>query len=72
MKKAKLIANIPTERFRSVGGHIPEIGDVVALDQGFTFLDGRPGCLVYGMNQDGTFRYEADVYESELGDDVFT
>jgi len=40
MKRATLIAEIPAERFRSIDGSVPEIGDVIALDQGFTFPDG--------------------------------
>jgi len=47
MKKARLIAEIPAERFRSIDGSVPKIGDVVVLDQGFAFPDGQPGCPVY-------------------------
>ena len=72
MKKATLISKIPAERFRSIDGSVPEIGDVIALDQGFTFPDGKPGCLVYGMDQDGKDIYEAEVYELEIGDDIIT
>ena len=50
-------------------GSVPKVGDVVVLDQGFTFPDGKPGCLVYGINETGEYRYEAEVYESELGND---
>ena len=66
--KATLIAKIPEERVRSIDGSTPEIDDVIALDQGFTFPDGEPGCLVYGIDQDGKHRYEAEVYESEISD----
>ena len=64
--KAILIAKIPEERVRSIDGSFPEIGDVVALDQGFTFPDRKPGCLVYGIDQNDKYRYEAEVYETEI------
>ena len=73
MKKpplAPLIAEIPPSRFTSPDGTKPEIGDVVQLDQGFTFPDGEPGCLVYLVREDGQFGYEAMVYESEIGPDI--
>lgn len=70
MKRATLIAEIPANRFRSIDGSIPKTGDVISLDQGFTFPDGKAGCLVYGMAQDGEFRYEAEVYELEIGDNI--
>jgi hypothetical protein len=43
------------------------IGDVVQLDQGFTFPDGEPGCLVHFVRKDGQLGYEAIAYESEIG-----
>ena len=70
MKTAHLIASIPPQRFRSIDGTEPLVGDVVMIDQGFTFPDGEPGCLVYGMNQNGNFSYEAEIYESEIGPDI--
>jgi hypothetical protein len=72
MKKATLIAQIPAERFRSMDGSVPAIGDVIELDQGFTFPDGEPGVLVYCMGKNGKYKYEAEVYESEIGDDIKT
>ena len=72
VKRAILKAKIPEARFRSINGSVPEVGDVAALDQGFTFPDGQPGCLVYGISEEGKGRYEAEVYESELGDDINT
>ena len=72
IKKATLIAKIPDKRFRSIDGSVPEVGDVIALDQGFTFPDGKPGCLVYGLDKEGNIRFEAEVYESEIGDDFST
>lgn len=68
--KATLIAKIPQERFRSIDGSIPEIGDIIELDQGFTFPDGKPGCLVYGVDKKGNDRYEAEVYEYEIGANI--
>jgi hypothetical protein len=70
MKKAHLIANIPPTRFHSIDGSTPKIGDVVVLDQGFTFPDGEPGALVYCMGQCGEFRWQAEVYASEIGPDI--
>jgi hypothetical protein len=66
---APLIAKIPPSRFTSLDGTKPQIGDIVQLDQGFTFPDGEPGCLVYLVAQDGSYRYGAEVYESEIGPD---
>lgn len=68
--RAPLIAEIPAERVHSKDGSVPKIGDVVILDQGLTFPDGEPGCLVLFIDQDGKYRWEAEVYESEIGDDV--
>lgn len=72
MIRAPLISEIPAERVRSLDGSVPKIGDLVVLDQGFTFPDGKPGCLVYSMDQEGNFKWEAEVYESEIGDDIGT
>ncbi|MCU8501503.1 hypothetical protein M2G70_22960 [Vibrio vulnificus] len=68
--KSVLIENIPDGRFRSFDGSVPEVGDVIALDQGFTFDDGKPGCLVYALGLNGQYRYEALVYETEIGDEL--
>ena len=73
MKKpplAPLIAEIPSSRFTSPDGTEPRIGDVVQLDQGFTFPDGEPGCLVHLVRKDGHLGYEAMAYESEIGPDI--
>lgn len=72
MIRAPLIAEIPVERVHSKDGIVPKIGDVVVLDQGFTFPDGEPGCLVFFIDQEGKYRWEAEVYESEIGDDIAT
>ncbi len=72
MIKAKLVSNIPQSRFRTEIGRIPKVGDVVVIDQGFTFEDGKAGCLVYLDNEDGIFEYEAEVYETEIGGDIYT
>lgn len=67
---APLIEEIPPSRFTSFDGTKPRIGDVVQLDQGFTFPGGEPGCLAYLLDQHGNSRYEFEVYGSELGPDV--
>jgi len=65
--KARLSADIPENRFSSFNGRLPKIGDLVVIDQGFTFPDEKAGCLVYFQNSEGDFEYEAKVYETELG-----
>ena len=67
---APIIAEIPPSRFTSIDGTKPKVGDVVQLDQGLTFPDGEPGCVVYLLGPNGESRYEAWVYESEIGPDV--
>ena len=68
MPAARLIALIPTERIhKSCGdGSTPTVGDIVELDQGFTFPDGKPGGMVYCASSDGNIKWGADVYESEI------
>lgn len=68
--RATLIAEIPVGRFRSIDGIVPKIGDIIALDQGFTFPDGEPGCIVYGLDRKGNYTYEAEVYELEIGANI--
>jgi hypothetical protein len=72
MKRAKLIAQLPTERVHSMDGSLPQIGDVVVMDQGFTFPDGQPGGFVVCLDHNGNARWEAEAYESELGEDIGT
>lgn len=68
MRKARLIAPIPPERVHDTcgDGSAPDVGDIVELDQGFTFPDGRPGGMVYCVRPDGGIRWGADVYDSEI------
>lgn len=68
--RARLIVEVPADRFRiiSPNGQAPRPGDVVELDQGFTGSDGLPMCLVYFPDPGGGDIYEAEVYESELGE----
>jgi hypothetical protein len=68
MRKARLIAPLPPERFEAVGGsgNAPIVGDIVELDQGFTFPDGRQGGMVYCVATDGAIIWTADVYDSEI------
>jgi hypothetical protein len=72
MKRAHLTAQIPPTRYRSMDGSSPKLGDVVVLDQGFTFPDGQAGSLVYCLDRAGKYRWEAEVYESEIGPDIAT
>ena len=68
MPIARLIASVPANRvYESCGdGSKPQIGDIVQLDQGFTFPDGKPGVMVYCVTPDGQTKWGADVYGSEL------
>ncbi len=68
MPIARLIKLIPEYRiYDSCGdGSIPAIGDIVELDQGFTFPDGKPGGMVYCKTTQGVTKWGADVYESEI------
>jgi len=72
MLKAKLISEIPKERFRTIDGSVPKIGDIVSLDHGFTFANGKAGCLVYGIGLEGKYKFEAEVYETEIGENIDT
>ena len=70
--RAELLNSIPSNRYRI---HLPnsappEKGDIVTLDQGFTSPDGQEMVLVYLINTKGSYIYEAEVYESELGSDL--
>lgn len=71
-KRAKLLAAIPADRYtlKRNGGEPPCVDDVVVLDQGTVSSDGRPMCLVYCNREDGSIRYEAFVFETELGPDL--
>jgi hypothetical protein len=66
--RARLLVELPPSRYRvlSSEGRAPRIGDMVALDQGYTGPDGLPMGLVYFAGPDGQDQYEAEVYDSEL------
>lgn len=66
--RARLIVELPPNRYRllSAEGRTPQIGDVVALDQGFTGADGLSMVVAY-FPALGSRDYEAQIYESELG-----
>ena len=70
--RARLMVEVPADRFRiiSPNGRAPRPGDVVELDQGFTSPDGLPMGLVYFLDPAGGDMYEAEVYESELGEPI--
>ena len=67
--RAELLNSIPSSRYRNLLENTdpPKQGDIVNLDQGFTSQDGQAMVLVYCNDEKGTSRYEAEVYESELG-----
>ena len=65
--RAKLISEIPKERYRSSEStSIPKVGDILELDQGFTSEDGKPMVLAYHPISGGKDSYEAELYESEI------
>lgn len=68
MRRARLISALPLERVdSSIGdGSTPQVGDIVELDQGFTFPDGRPGGIVFCVAADGHIKWTADVLDSEI------
>ena len=72
MKTAILLNALPADRYTQTAGNCdpPSVGDIVALDQGFVSSNGDPMVLVYCYSKDGLIRYEAEVYESELGLDL--
>ncbi|MEO1324544.1 MAG: hypothetical protein AAFV59_16250 [Pseudomonadota bacterium] len=45
---------------------MPNAGDIVHLDQGFTGPKGEPMGLVYGVDDHGKHLFEAEAYDSEL------
>jgi hypothetical protein len=68
MKTARLISLPASDRIDATGGDCssPQIGDIVVLDQGFTFPDGRPGGMVYCVDSEGRLKWNADLYDSEI------
>ena len=70
--RAHLISSLPSTRYRVMipEGRAPQVGDLMQLDQGYTGADGKPMVLAYGLDAEGRFIYEAEVYESEIGPDA--
>jgi hypothetical protein len=68
MRTAKLIAIPSVDRvdLECGDGSRPTLGDIVELDQGFTFPDGRSGGIVFCKSSDGKTKWCADVYDSEI------
>ena len=64
----RLLREIPPERYRPLGegSAVPQIGDIVGLDQGFTAEDGKSMTLVYGFSDPSKGRYEAELYDSDF------
>lgn len=66
---AKLIANVDPSRVDLAGGDgvsLPQIGDLVCVDQGLAGPRGAQMYMVYCDNPDGSTKWTADVYEWEL------
>ncbi len=68
MRTARLIAIPSADRIDlELGdGSRPVLGDIVELDQGFTFPDGRAGGIVFCMSSSGKIRWCADLYDTEI------
>jgi hypothetical protein len=66
--RSKLLVELPADRYRLLtpACRAPRVGDVLALDQGFTGPDGLPMVLAYFPDLGHDALYEAEVYESEL------
>ena len=66
---ARIVRDIPLERVDlSCGGgkSVPVIGDIVRLDQGFAGPDAEAMGIVCCLNVDGSTRWCADVFDSEI------
>ena len=68
--RAKLICDIPPERYRLIARNAPapRAGDTLVLDQGFTGPNHEPMVLAYFVGPTGEPLYEAEIKESELGE----
>ena len=68
-KLARIIAAIPIERVDLAAGDghsLPQVGDIVELDQGFSGPSGEPMGIVSCFNQNRSTRWVADILESEM------
>lgn len=67
LPKAKLLTEIPERRYRLESGMQmrPKPNDIVFYDQSYEDEKGRPMGLVICLNDDGSRRYEAEIYDSE-------
>jgi hypothetical protein len=67
--RARITKEIPTARVdMSLGDQqsVPQIGDIVELDQGFTMPTGESAGIVVCRNSNDSIRWVADVLESEM------
>jgi hypothetical protein len=67
--RARITKEIPIARVDLTQGDrqsVPQVGDIVELDQGLTMPTGEPAGIVVCRNQDGSVRWVADVLESEM------
>jgi hypothetical protein len=67
--RARITKEIPIARVDLTLGDqqsVPQVGDIVELDQGFTLPTGESAGIVVCHNSDGTVRWVADVLESEM------
>ncbi len=66
---ARLVAQITADRVtlgEGDGPSMPFVGDLVFADQAWAGPDGRNMYLVYCQHPDGSVRWEAELFESEL------
>jgi hypothetical protein len=64
-----LIANVDPARVdlpRGDGVSLPQIGELVQVDQGLAGPEGAQMYMVYCRNPDGSTRWTADIFDSEL------
>jgi hypothetical protein len=67
---ARLVAQIAADRVtlgKGDGASMPVVGDLVFADQAWAGPDGGNIYLVYCQRPDGSVRWEAELFETELG-----
>ena len=67
--RARITKKIPIARVDLTLGDqesVPQVGDIVELDQGFSMPTGEPAGIVVCRNSNGSVRWVADVLESEM------
>lgn len=66
---ARLASKVDASRLELAecdGRHVPQVGDLVHVDQGFTNADGQNMYIVYCQHPDGRIKWAADLFDAEL------